>query len=298
MRKITDRIPTLAGIARWLKALTKHAWKDELFFMASALSFDALMAAIPLAILSLALLTYLMGGGPASPESIDSFMALFIPEAERIQRAQEIIGQIFESRSQISFLAIPVYLLFATRMFASASTALNRVLQLEHKRPFLQGLLRDVILVLVTTVLIVANSVVSLPAFNITVLDYVSAHALAIAFGSILFFVVYSIAPDKPMRWDKALAASLFASVAFETAKIMFGLYLANFASISRVISHANAIAAVLFVVWVYYTALIFLLGGEVAKMYAESELMLHERIKKRVAKGSHARERDSRLFE
>ncbi len=41
-------------------------------------------------------------------------------------------------------------------------------------------------------------------------------------------------------------------------------------ATLNRVISHANAIAVLLFVFWIYLAALLFLLGGEIAKAVEE----------------------------
>jgi uncharacterized BrkB/YihY/UPF0761 family membrane protein len=56
--------------------------------------------------------------------------------------------------------------------------------------------------------------------------------------------------------------------VLFELAKRLYGLYLANFASLEGHVGDANIGAAVLFVLWVYYTAIVFLLGGVVAETW------------------------------
>ena len=45
-------------------------------------------------------------------------------------------------------------------------------------------------------------------------------------------------------------------------------VYLAEFATVDRLVSNANAIAGGLFLVWMYYTAVVFLIGGEVAQTY------------------------------
>jgi membrane protein len=83
-----------------------------------------------------------------------------------------------------------------------------------------------------------------------------------------LFYAVYVVAPSRPMRWDTALVAALFASLGFEIAKRLYGTYLVRFATFDRVVSNTNAIALLLFVFWIYATALVFLAGGEVAETY------------------------------
>jgi membrane protein len=84
----------------------------------------------------------------------------------------------------------------------------------------------------------------------------------------VLFFILYTVAPSRRVRWDTALVASVAAGLAFEVAKRLYALYLANFTTLDRFISNTNALAAILFVLWIYYTAYVFLVGGEVAETY------------------------------
>src|SRR5207249_4365564 len=51
-------------------------------------------------------------------------------------------------------------------------------------------------------------------------------------------------------------------------AKRLYTLYLARFVTFDRVASDANALAFLLFFLWIYFTAYVFLLGGEVAETY------------------------------
>jgi membrane protein len=63
-----------------------------------------------------------------------------------------------------------------------------------------------------------------------------------------------------------ALLASLFTSVMFELARNLFTFYVARTNPNSI---YTGTIAAIIVVVlWVYYAALIFVLGGEVAQVY------------------------------
>jgi membrane protein len=94
------------------------------------------------------------------------------------------------------------------------------------------------------------------------------AGLLAYVAVTILFYIVYIVAPSRKMAWDTALVAALFASLGFEVAKRLYGLYLVEFVTFDRLITNVNAIALLLFVLWVYATALVFLAGGEVAETY------------------------------
>jgi membrane protein len=94
------------------------------------------------------------------------------------------------------------------------------------------------------------------------------AGLLAYVAVMILFYVVYMVAPSRKMPWDTALVAAVFASLGFEVAKRLYGFYVVEFVTFDRLVSDTNAIALLLFVLWVYLTALVFLAGGEVAETY------------------------------
>ena len=257
--------------AIFVRALARKAHEDNVLFLASALSFDALLAAVPFALLFLSLLGYLFEG--TSSDDLSSILTLILPAHEAgasnpVAQAERLITAVVRSRQELTLYGIPLFMIFSTRLFASASVALNQILRIETKRPFLIGVVRDIALVVVTTVLFAGNSLVTIPTFDLSWLDRFAGHFLAVVSGTALFFVVYSLAPDKPLKWDAALVAGLLAAVAFELAKLLFGFYLVEFATITKIISHTNAIALILFVFWVYYTSIIFLLGGEAARLY------------------------------
>src|SRR3989454_4500662 len=74
--------------------------------------------------------------------------------------------------------------------------------------------------------------------------------------------------PSRRIPWRTALPISVFCALAFEVAKRLYTLYLSRFVTFDRVASDANFVAFFLFLLWVYYTAYVFLLGGEVAETY------------------------------
>ena len=80
------------------------------------------------------------------------------------------------------------------------------------------------------------------------------------------------------LPWRTALLAAVFAAVAFELAKRLFALYLANFASLRAAAGDANIGALILFVLWIYYTALVFLLGGVVAETWELRKMQRRQR--------------------
>src|SRR5205807_1903767 len=73
--------------------------------------------------------------------------------------------------------------------------------------------------------------------------------------------------------------AAVFCSLGFEVAKRLYALYVTRFATLDRVASDANVVALLLFLLWVYYTAYLFLLGGEVAETYDLIRMRRSQRV-------------------
>ena len=81
-----------------------------------------------------------------------------------------------------------------------------------------------------------------------------------------LFALVYKILPDRRLAWrDVAVGAAVTAAL-FSIGKFLIGFYLGTTDLAS---SYGAAGALILVLVWVYYSAQIFLLGAEFTKVYA-----------------------------
>ncbi len=62
--------------------------------------------------------------------------------------------------------------------------------------------------------------------------------------------------------------ASAFGAIAFDVAKRLFAMYVGRIATLETVSVDFHLTALILTVLWVWYTALVFLLGGIVAETW------------------------------
>jgi membrane protein len=68
------------------------------------------------------------------------------------------------------------------------------------------------------------------------------------------------------MRWETALLGAMVAGALLEFAKALFAYYIQSFNPGGL---YTGTLAVfVIIVFWVYYAALLFILGGEVAQVY------------------------------
>jgi len=89
-----------------------------------------------------------------------------------------------------------------------------------------------------------------------------------ISFGlaALLFATVYKVLPSVRLAWKDVAAGALITAVLFIVGKYLIGVYLGS----STVASTYGAAGSVIVVLlWVYYSAQVFLLGAELTRGYA-----------------------------
>jgi membrane protein len=242
----------------------------------------------------LAGLGWLLKGATGHVALPDVFEAFLPPHArgpdDPFAGAEELMGRVASYGQRISLLALPAFLWFATRAFASVRTALNSIYDVSLRpirRGFLLGVVlgkaRDLTMVVATVVLFLLSTAVStvlalaqawgaesLPEAAFFVSTFGQMLGSLVAFGGILlfFFLLYRFGSMRRVRWRAALVASLFAGPAFEIARRLYAFYMTNVAVWNRPMVGSYGTAMLLFILWLYYSALVFLLGGVVAETW------------------------------
>ena len=272
------------------------------------MTFDALLAAVPFILLVLVGLTHLAQSVTHGPpvDTVLLFHGFLPPHAERSEGdpfgfIERLLTGISKNRGQLSLYAVPAFLWFSTRLFAGIRTALNDVydVSLRPARPqgfiavYMHAKVRDTIMVIATVLLFLMNTLLStglaivqargsasVPqlAFFVSTLGRVITEILAFSFSVSLFYVTYRYASARRLPWRTALLAAGFTAVLFEIAKRLYALYLANFTSFQAWGGDANLAAAALFILWVYYTSIVFLLGGVVAETWELRKMQERQR--------------------
>jgi membrane protein len=267
---------TVTGVIR---RTLEAAYEDNIPFLAGALSFDIILTAIPFVGLVLAVVGYLVEYQLAIHQlNVHELLQRFLPESSGgddgtfgfIERA---LGDLVTRRGHLTVLAAPLFLWFSTRMFGGLRAALNEVFDTEENRSWPVAKLTDLAMVFVAGTLFLAN------AFASTGRGVLS-QLLSLVFSTLLFFLIFKFLPSRRIYWRTGVVASLFCAVAFEIAKRLYALYVARFVTFDRVASDANLVGFLLFILWIYYTAYMFLLGGEVAETYDLMRMRRQQRVR------------------
>ncbi len=273
------------------------AYEDNIPFLASALSFDLLLTVIPFVALLLAVVGYLVQHQVTTQQvQLHELLERFLPTTpggatdRAFQAVESALSGVVRHRGRLTAFGLPLFLWFSTRMFGGLRAALNEVFDTDERRPWPVAKLLDLAMVLGTGALLVLSGLVAAwEAGNATVmsarsfaLDWLwrfGLETVAFTAGVVLFFSIFKLLPSRRIPWRTALVAAVFCSLGFEVAKRLYALYVTRFATLDRLASDANVVALALFLLWVYYTAYLFLLGGEVAETYDLMRMQRSQRV-------------------
>jgi membrane protein len=108
----------------------------------------------------------------------------------------------------------------------------------------------------------VINAALPFSAEMLETLNFVVSFALI----SVMFAAIYKVLPDVNLSWHDVLVGAVMTALLFTVGKFLIGLYLGRSMIAS---SYGAAGALIVALLWIYYSAQIFLLGAEFIKIYA-----------------------------
>jgi membrane protein len=283
------RRPLLVSLGWTLRDYAKRVWdnsgEDNVLFLAGGIAFNILLAALPFILLLATGLTYLLPivykGTINSTEQIGLFLDRLLPaHAEINSPYHKMIDDLLRTRGSITLYSAIGFIWFSTRLFGSLRTVLASVFDIESERGIIAGKIFDVKITIVSTLLFVASVTVTsyvalassaLVSFNlgtdvISNLQYWIGRTLGFVFLALMFFALYKYLPIRRVPAKAAWVGAAFTSLCFEGARTAFAYYTQTFNPASLYTGTLTAIVVV--VVWCYYAALIFILGGEVGQVF------------------------------
>jgi membrane protein len=100
------------------------------------------------------------------------------------------------------------------------------------------------------------------------VLLIVANLVLSLVLLAAVFAAVFKVLPDKQIAWRDVVIGALATALLFTIGRSLIGLYIGS----SHIASGYGAAGSlIVLLVWIYYSSLIFLLGAEFTRVYAET---------------------------
>ena len=261
-----------------------HAWlDDDVPSMGAALAYYTLFSLAPLLLIVVSVAGLVFGQEAARGEIALQLRALMgEPGAEAIQALLVSVGQPAES-TWATLLGVMLLLIGATTVFGELQTALDRIWRVPATAPvsgwlrLLRARLLSFGMILVIGFLLMVSLVLSAalatmerlwsPLFGGWIAIASASNAAAgFALVTAMFALIYKVMPRAQVLWRDVWTGALFTALLFSLGKALIGVYIGS----SGIVSGFGAAGSLVVVLlWVYYSAQIFLIGAEFTWVYA-----------------------------
>jgi membrane protein len=260
---------------RYLKILVRSFvdfFKDGGLMLAGSISYFSIMALVPLCLFLTTVLGYILG-------HYHNFYAFF--SARLISLFPDItkgitkeLGKLISFRGIGSF-SIVLYALLSFQVFSSMESALNKIFEVKKNRSFFLSVILSLTMVTLLIILIlvsfIATSLVPVlgalrrvfPGLGIGILTaFVIRYVIPFFMVLLAITGMYIFFPKIKVRFPDAFAGAIFAALFLEIAKHIFTLYVSTAIRFGTI--YGPLTAFVVFLLWVFYSSCILLIGAEI----------------------------------
>jgi membrane protein len=244
------------------------------------------LALVPFALLLISGTSFVLGSEPADAartvtDLLDSLLPRGSPAPGELLR--QLVEDVMRTRGAVGLYSAITFAWFSTRLFGSLRSVLALIFD-GSDRGIVAGKLFDFGATFVTTIAVAVYVVFSaylglatthgvallidlgLAKNTMGFVTYVIGRIVAVAVIVTLFFTLYRGLPRRRPPVRTALVAAGVAGLLFEIARYAFALLVQRADPSSLYTGTIAAVVGVVF--WVYYAALLFVIGGEVAQAY------------------------------
>ncbi len=271
---------------QWLKwlwdqvyAVAMRSDEDHIFMLAAGVAFNIITSLVPMLLILLFALGYILDSETVM-EQLRTYASTYIVaegnRADIILTLQSQVSALIENRGVAGLIGFGGLLWTASALAASIRVCINKVLRCREERHYLIYKLYDMtsiaaigLLVFISVLLgpilqlVTATSDRIGDLLNLAGFEWIVTEAVSAATALLLFYIIFRYMPYQRQSRHIIWIGTLTSTVLWEIARQVFGFYLMEFKTFARIYgAYAFFATAAL---WIYYSALVFLIGAEVA---------------------------------
>ncbi len=283
-----------ADRSRWFRVrhffalVYEKAGDDEIFFLAGAIAFNVVVAFAPMVLAVLGIAGTVLSLHSTDPsQTLEHIIVQNLPPlgVDSRQAISTWLDNLIHDAPKLIGISTIVFMWLATRLIGTLRTALRQVFDVHRDRGIIAGKIFDLRMVFVTGLLFTVNVGLTLGLgllrnAGMNVLGFLGAgqgqisfveaawpRVIAFFFLWTTFVLVYRYLPARRTSWRTSLIAATFTAAMSEVLKEVFAWYVGSVADYGS--TYGNVAAFIVLVLWIYYTSVVFVLGGEVAQVTA-----------------------------
>lgn len=287
---------------RWLilfKRAIEECIRDNTPMLAAGLSFYTLLSIAPALWLVVGVVGMWIGRESARQTMFEWTMQFAGPRVAEV--VSNVADRVEDSSPVATALGVITIFFGATMVFGALHDALNRIWQVPPRPLSILGSLRGYFTkrILAFGVVVLAGLLILITLFAEAALNIAAEFApgflpvpwllwaanIALSMAVIVLFFagIYRYLHAGHMPWREVWVGALLTGVLFTGGKVLIGLYLGKTGTTSV---YGAAGSLVVLLLWVYYSAQIFLFGAEFTEVYARSRKNAEVKLPEEVRSG------------
>jgi membrane protein len=247
-------------------------FRDGGMMLAGSLSYFSMMALIPFCLFLVTIFGYVLGENEVLLRFFSAKLVNFFPAVTH-KIADELRKLI--SYKGLGTFTFVLYGFLSYQLFSSLEAAINVIFKIKARRPFLITMVLSLLTITLILIFILASfgATSIIPLLRALKEFFPGVHISAIT-GFLIRFVVpfrlvflilttlYKLLPRRKVQCASAVSGALLTAVFLEAAKHLFTVYVVRVAKMGAIYGPLSAF--IIFLLWVYYSACLFLIGAEV----------------------------------
>ena len=253
---------------RLIGRIIKSFFNDDCFSMSANIAFCSILAIVPLTMIMVSIAGYFLGSSAEIFQQIVDGIrsALPVGSDEFIANLKNVMDQ----RSSLGIVGIVFLVFIATILVGSIEHAFDTVFRSVRRRNFFHSRLIGIGLIFIITLLFfiptmarILEGLLNRYGFTFPQGEILTTDVFFFV-GAFLMFVLASVViPNEKVYARYAIIGGIVFSVGIGVAKLIFRWYMGI--AITRYnLIYGSFTAAVLYVIWTYYLAVVLLLSAEV----------------------------------
>jgi len=279
LRRLASRVRAearLTGLAIW-RGSTGLYNSDDLTF-ASSIAYYALLSLFPFFLLAFSVLASI-ASTDADRIEIFNFVLTYFPQ--QFTFVSDQIAAMQEARVRLGIAGSAVMIWAAMGVFGAVTSAVNHAWGVEKQPSYFKHKLISLLMLAMAGVLMIIGLLV-VSAINVVETSWAAAlierapvldnlRSFALKSATTVFFIlvvgmVFYFVPNAKVRFRDVWVGAVITGLLWRLALAGFSQYVRDQ---SRFSVHGSIGGVVVFLLWVYISAVIFLLGAEITAAYA-----------------------------
>ena len=256
---------------------------DEALSRGAAIAFYTVVSIAPVLLIVIAIAGLAFGRDAAQNAITEQLSGLMGQQTAEVLQAAVASAANKPSGVVATIVGIITLMVTASGVFGEMQTALNVIWKAKPEGTTVSRLIRAraaslglvaalgfllmVSLVVSTVLTAFGNYLDSILPFGQVILTVLNV-IVSLVLISFLFAAIYKVLPDRNLEWGDVVVGAIVTGVLFTIGKSLISWYIGSSAVAS---SFGAAGALIVLLLWVYYSAQIFLLGAEFTKVYANT---------------------------